>query len=302
MKQILVTGATGNVGRAVLDALAALPDFGTELAVTAGLRDPARLPPALAARGVRVVRFDLEDAATFASALAPGQRVFLLRPPQLAKGAPFVAFVAEAARRGVGFLVFLSVQGVEKSSVIPHHKIEKLIAASGIPYCFLRPGYFMENLTTVLRDELRAGALVLPAGRAPFNWIGVADIGRVAARVLADPGAHHGAKYDLTGPENLSFPEVLARIERLLGRTIRYDSPGPLRFLYRRWRAKQPLGYAAVVLLLHYLPRFQAAPPLSDAVARITGRPPATIDELIATDLRAALDAPACPGPGLLRG
>jgi uncharacterized protein YbjT (DUF2867 family) len=287
MHSLFLTGATGNVGRAVLDALVDLPGFGTQFRVTAGLRNPAEVPAEFAARGIGTQAFDFENPATFGPALQPGQAVFLLRPPQLSGTGPFEAFVAEAKRVGVGYLVFLSVQGVERSSVIPHHQIEKLIVGSGIPYGFLRPGYFMQNLTTTLRADLERNEIFLPAANALFNWVSVADIGRVAARVLTDPIAHHNARYDLTGPENRSFPEVVSRINRLLGRGLRYESPNLLRFFLRKRREGWPAGYILVVTLLHYLPRFQAKPPLSDAIERITGQPPTSVDEYIQTELRA---------------
>jgi uncharacterized protein YbjT (DUF2867 family) len=290
MPDLLITGATGNVGRAVLEALRREPGFGTAFTVTAGVRGsaPDWLSPA---GGVAVQPFDFTDSATFAPALRPGQVVFLLRPPQLSRTAPFVDFVNAARRAGVAFVVFLSVQGVERSSVIPHHKIEQLLIASGLPYCFLRPGYFMQNLTTTLGEDLRRGTLFLPAGQAPFNWVDVADIGRAAARVLLHPTVHRQARYDLTGPANYSFPQVVGLINERLPTQIRYESPNLLRFFWRKHRAGYPAAYTLVLTLLHYLPRFQAPPPLSDALAQLTGQPPTPLGTFIETELRAFLTA-----------
>lgn len=287
MQSLFLTGATGNVGRAVIDALVALPGFGARFRVTAGLRNPAEESSSFAALGVGTQAFDFEKPATFGPALLAGQALFLLRPPQLSSTEPFEAVVREAKRVGVGFIVFLSVQGVERSSLIPHHKIEQLIVDSGLPYCFLRPGYFMQNLTTTLRDDLRRGEIFLPADNALFNWVSVVDVGRVAARVLTNPAAHRRARYDLTGPENRSFPEVVSQINRLLGQRLRYESPNLLRFFLRKRREGYPAGYVLVLILLHYLPRFQSEPALSGAIRQITGQPATWIDDYIETELRA---------------
>src|SRR5690242_11433779 len=132
MPAIFITGATGNVGRAVIEELSSASSSGIE--IIAGVRDPAawRAHP-----HVRATHFDFADATTFPRAIASGQIVFLLRPPQLASTKPFDAFLSHAKSVGVAFIVFLSVQGVERSSIIPHNRIEKLVVASGLPYCFL---------------------------------------------------------------------------------------------------------------------------------------------------------------------
>ncbi|MDP5140566.1 MAG: NmrA family NAD(P)-binding protein, partial [Spirosomaceae bacterium] len=90
-------------------------------------------------------------------------------------------------------------QGAEDNSVIPHHKIERLIIDSGISYTFLRPAYFMQNFTTTLRKELvENNRIFLPAGEAKFTLVDVQDVGKVAAETLLSSDKHVNIGYDLT--------------------------------------------------------------------------------------------------------
>src|SRR6056297_3395326 len=112
-------------------------------------------------------------------------------------------------RQGVKEIVFLSVQGAEKSNVIPHRKIEKLILNSGLEYIFIRPSYFMQNLTTTLLEDIRKNhRIVLPAGRARFNWVDGKNVGEVGAVLLEHFEDYANQGIDVTGSENLSFYEV----------------------------------------------------------------------------------------------
>jgi uncharacterized protein YbjT (DUF2867 family) len=185
MLKIFLTGASGNVGQAVLQALQSSPDFESSQ-LFLGLREPSNQAQAR--------YFDFEQPASFLPALEGMQVLFLLRPPQLADVPRYFSpLIAAAQAAGLQHIVFLSVQGVEKSRYIPHHQIEALIRNSGIAYTFLRPAYFLENFTTTLRTELLENQRIfLPAGRAKFRLVGLADVGRVGAVVLLKPEAHAG--------------------------------------------------------------------------------------------------------------
>lgn len=279
MKQILVTGATGNVGLEVIRALA--QRGGTQ--VRAGVRDVARSAAALAPYpAVQPVPFDFLDAATHAAALAGCDALFLLRPPQVT-GA-FGDLIAAARHAGVQHVVFLSVQGAENNRFIPHHKTEELLMASGIPYTLLRPAYFMQNFTTTLRADLvERHQVFLPAGRARFTLIDVRDIGDVAAVVLTDPGTrHHGQAYALTAQYRLSFQQMADQLTAGLVTPIAYVSPSPWRFFWTKKREGVAPGFILIMLLLHYLPRFATEPPVTGAVADLTGHPPIEFAQFVA--------------------
>jgi len=258
MQRILITGATGTVGRSVL---AALPQR-TDLDIRAGVRDLARGAAALAAfPGVQPVSFDFADPASQDTALTGCDAVFLLRPPQLTDD--FGDFIAHAGQSGVRHIVFLSVQGAKNNRFIPHHKTEQLLINSGLAYTLLRPAYFMQNFTTTLRADLvERHRIFLPAGRARFTLIDVNDIGRVAALVLTEPSSRHlGQAYTLTAQYRLTFQQMADQLTAGLGRKITYISPSPWQFFWTKKHEGLAPGFILIMLLLHYLPRFQAERP-----------------------------------------
>ena len=271
MKRILVTGATGQVGSAVIAALSAYD----HILVRAGVRDLAvdALKWSDAAH-VEPVAFDFLDRASHDAALADCDSLFLMRPPQLT--GDFRDLIARARQHGVKHIVFLSVQGAEGNWFIPHHRIERRVVSGGVPYTLLRPAYVMQNFTSTLHDELvRRHRIFLPAGNARFTLVNVEDIARVAARVLTQPDTqHHGQAYTLTSATLLTFQQMAEKLTTGLGTPITYLSPGPWRF-YRtlRHEGREP-GLILVMLLLHMLPRFTGTPPVTHTVTYLTGRAP----------------------------
>lgn len=155
-QNILITGASGNVGQVILRHL---PDQMSHRIYRA-TRDP-----------------EPRDQELFFDFLKPGESqaslrnidlLFLLRPPAISQVKKYFAPIIEAAvEEKVKHIFFLSVQGAEGTSFIPHARIERLILESGIPYTFFRPSYFMQNLTTTLLDDIRHGRIFLPAGLSP---------------------------------------------------------------------------------------------------------------------------------------
>ncbi|MFP4078734.1 MAG: SDR family oxidoreductase, partial [Candidatus Izemoplasmataceae bacterium] len=147
--KVLVTGASGNVGRFVVQYLL---EKGEEV-VAAGT-DPNRLKT-LFNEAVKTVRLDFTDEKTFGEALKAVDRVFLMRPPHLGKAEALYPFIDRMKAHGIRLVAFLSLMGVEKNPFPPHHKIEKYIIKKNLPYAFIRPGFFMQNLTGIHAEEIR---------------------------------------------------------------------------------------------------------------------------------------------------
>jgi len=278
---ILVTGATGNIGVALVGELLRR---GGGHSVHAGVRSvekAKRVFPGLDLLGFR--EFDFEDPATFAGALKGIDVVFLLRPPHISKIDKVFRPLFDAIRAGgIGKVVLLSVQGAEASGVIPHRKIEKLALEYGLDWIFVRPSYFMQNLTTTLLDDIRKRrTIALPAKDAKFNWIDIGDIAEACAQVLVEFDARRNQAYVLTGSENLDFAQVVGKINDLTEAGISYAPVGPLRFVFRKLRERMPVGMAFVMCVLHFLPRLQAEPEITDTYRALTGKDPSTIDEFI---------------------
>lgn len=269
----LITGASGNVGQAVVEFLPL--SEGDRL-----YRATHRSRP-----GVPDERWlDFQKLESYATALAGIDAVFLLRPPQLADvDTYFKPFIDACRQSGIKHLVFLSVQGVEAMPYIPHAKIERLIEQSGLSYTFIRPAYFMQNLTTTLRDDIvLRQRLFLPAGKARFLWVDAQDVGRATAQVLRNWTDHKNRSYTITGPNLIDFRTVSQWLSEQLGHPIRYESPNWLRFFWIKRREGLSTGMILVMLMLHVLPRFQKPPLITDDYHQLTGGSPQTLRRFIA--------------------
>jgi len=281
---ILVTGANGNVGSevvrevvATLEADAggwrpALPDPDTS--IRAAVSDPTRspnVPP-----GVECVRFDFLDPNTFAAALEGVDRVFLMRPPHMADAEAFRPFLSAMRDAGVRQVVFLSLLGVEKNPVVPHHAIEKLIVASGLGYTMLRPSFFMQNLsTTHLKDIVTRGEIIVPAGNGRTSFIDARDIAAAAATVLAGTG-HLGRGYSLTGTEALTYSDCARLISEASGRTVVYTKPSGREFAKHMAEQGCDADFIKVMRAIYLVAKLRMAGKITGDLRYLIGREPIT--------------------------
>ncbi|MHA6626544.1 SDR family oxidoreductase [Pseudonocardia sichuanensis] len=186
---VVVTGATGTVGRFVVDELVA-----QGVAVRAASRTPR------SAARVEDVRFSFTDPATWGAAFDGASGLFLMRPPQIGKvRRDLLPAVAAARSAGVRQVVFLSVLGAEHNPLLPHRVVERWLDGSGMEVTHVRAGNFMQNLVTVHAADIRdRDRLVVPAGDARMSYVDARDVGALAARCLAG-GGHGGRAYAPTG-------------------------------------------------------------------------------------------------------
>ena len=280
MTKVLITGATGNVGTEVIKSL---QNIDHQLEIYAGVRNLNEDRLKLSNYKVNFSLFDFTDVETYKTALGGCEILFLLRPPQISEVEKyFKPLVDTCKKNGVKHIVFLSVQGVEKSKIIPHHKIEKLIVDSKIPYTFLRPAYFMQNFTTTLHDDLvNKKRIYLPAGNAKFTLVDVRDIGAVSATILTNISKHINKSYELTCKVKLTFLEMARILSDILGIEIQYISPNLISFFLTKRKEKTPTMFILVMIMLHYFPRFQKEPETTNWVEKITNRQPTTFEQFI---------------------
>jgi uncharacterized protein YbjT (DUF2867 family) len=280
MKKVLITGATGNVGMAVIKSLSKMPHT---LQIVAGVRDVSTDKAELAHYKTDFVHFDFTDISTYKSALEGCDMLFLLRPPQISNTEKYFKPLIETAKEiDIKHIVFISVQGVEKSTIIPHNKIEKLIVESKINYTFLRPAYFMQNFLGSLHNDLvTKKRIFLPAGNAKFTLIDVRDVGEVAAKILINPTKYINKSYELTANEALNFSEMAEQLSKGLGTPITYQSPNLIHFYWQKRKEKVPFAFILVMIMLHFLPRFQKTPPNTEGVKNILGKEPITFHQFI---------------------
>ena len=285
MPKVLVTGATGNVG---IEVLSALQKLNHNLEIYAGVRNTASENKKLANFNINTIQFDFTDIETFLPALKDIDILFLLRPPQISNVKKyFEPLVKTIKKTSIKHIVFLSVQGVEDSTIIPHYKIEKLIVQSKISYTFLRPAYFMQNFTTTLRNDLlKNNRIYLPAGQAKFTLIDASDIGSVAAKVLVEPQNHINKAYDLTNNQILTFTEMAEKISNILHKHIQYISPNLLNFFLTKRKEKTPVMLILVMIMLHYFPRFKKTPKTTSWVKIITGEEPNSFENFVESNVK----------------
>ena len=281
MKRILVTGATGNIGLEVVHYLSEL-NSGSE--ILAAVRNVERAKKTFRNYPNLLYRqFDFENEHTYSEAFDRVDILFLLRPPHISDVEKFFRPLLDAAKKNeINKVVFLSVQGAEKSKVIPHNKIERLIQELKFNYIFVRPSYFMQNLTTTLLPEiLNNKSITLPSGKAIFNWIDVKNIGEATANLILKFDKYQNQAYEITGTENKNFGDVARLISKITAERISFKSINPISFYLRKKKEGVKNGFAMVMTILHFLPRLQAEPKISDNYQKLTGKVPTTLQEFI---------------------
>jgi uncharacterized protein YbjT (DUF2867 family) len=274
---ILVIGATGNVGREVVKSLHAR-GYNARAAASSE-KSFTRLPEEAAEKVV----FDFAKPETIAPAFAGIKKMFLMRPPAISDIETYIKPVIDyAAENGVEQIAFLSLMGVEEKSYVPHYKVEQFMKESGVPYTFLRAGFFMQNLDTTHRaDIVEYDDIFIPAGNAKTAFVDARDLGAVAAHVLTTPG-HKDKAYDLTGKESLTYDEVAEIFTETLGRKITYSRPSLLRFARRMKKRGYPWGYVVVTAGLYLSTRRGSAETIADDMAQLLLREPLTMRQYVA--------------------
>lgn len=213
---IVVTGATGNIGRPLTQALA---EAGEQ--VTAVSRHAANVPD-----GVRHVVADLADPASLEPALAGAKAMFLLLSGDLhAAGANPADVITQAAASGVRRVVLLSSLGVVTrpfgTTRIAMLELEKALRESGLDWALLRPGGFASNALWWAESVRTQRTVAAPFGDVGVPIVDPADIAEVAAACLLDD-RHLGGVYELTGPEVITPREQAEAIAAALGEPVRF--------------------------------------------------------------------------------
>lgn len=271
---IFVTGATGNVGKEVVFHLL---KRGHRVIASKTSRSGGEDTPQLTYRN-----FDFTKPDSWEPCLEGADRVFLMRPPHISNIKrdiyPFLQYLKE---KEIQQVVFLSVQGAEKNKKIPHHKVETFITELGIPHTFVRPSFFMQNLTSTHLEEIRdERCLFVPTGKGTTNFIDVRDIGEICARMfLEDTYLNRG--YTVTGEKSYSYKEVAELLSSGLEREIGFADPGPLRFVsYHLKKGRKP-AMTLVMLALYSVVKSGRGDISTSTSAEILQRPAVSLEDFI---------------------
>lgn len=268
-KPILVTGATGTVGRDVVKLLSK-----KGAAVRAGVRDQARARQRFD-DDIALVTFDFENESSFAAALDGVEKVFLL-PPLLPNQVELTnAFVDAAKHAGVRRIVKLSAIGVDGEIQFTvgkwHAANEQHIRELGLAFTFLRPNSFMQNFITYFPP--RNGAIYLPWGNGTASFVDTRNIASVAAEVLTSDG-HEEKIYTLTGPAALAIAEVAEILSETVGREFKYVDVPEDAARYGMLQAGVPKWQVEALMELHAINKQNRWSAVTSDVEKVTGIPP----------------------------
>ena len=276
---ILVTGATGTLGGAVAHQLLSAGEQ-----VRALVRDPDKAS-GLEDSGAELVQGDLAKPETLDPALEGIERAFLLTQPSVELE---TNFVESAKRSGLGHLVKQSAMGADPDSpyAMPsaHGQMERKIQDSGIPYTFLRPTHFMQNLLAFGDTVARSHALPLPIKdpEVAINMVDARDVAAVAVVVLTDDG-HEGNTYTITGPEVLTFQDVAEELSEGLGQRVEFVPLSPEASEEELREAGMAEPVPPFVDYFRQLSSEDTALDIkTDTVEEVTGRPPRSLEQFAA--------------------
>ncbi|MFF4371247.1 SDR family oxidoreductase [Streptomyces sp. NPDC001594] len=277
---MLVTGATGTIGREVLRHLA------PEVPVRVMARQPARVTDAPAK--AEIVPGDYDEAESLDRALEGVDSVFLVTS-RVGRDDDR-RFLRAAREAGVRHVVKLSAAAVEDSRADDlitrwQRGNEDLLRGSGMEWTLLRPRSFMSNTLSWASSVRSAGVVRALYGTSANSCVDPRDVAEVAVRALTEPG-HAGRVHVLTGPAALTAVEQTAQLSELLGRALRYEEMGPegARSL---WSTRYPDPVVEALLRSAERQRDGAKAGVVDTVEEVTGRPAGTFRAWAAGQLAA---------------
>lgn len=272
--KILVTGATGNVGSALLPLLQS--DISRVIAGSTHGHAVGTTPGR---------KIDFNEPAQLAGAFADIDIAFIVIPlhPNMVQMGANVAMAAKSA--GVKHLIRVSGAGADPASPFAVGRVQgetdRYLIESGIPTTLLRPKNFMQNFSNFLANMIKHGSFYSSQGEGMIPFIDVRDIAAVAAEVLKNPSAHAGQAYVLTGAELLTNRDALNLISKAIGRTIDLiDIPEEAAVKSMR-DTGMPEFVVEVMSSLNQVIAAGYVAELTDTVERTTGHKPRSFNDYV---------------------
>lgn len=274
---ILITGASGNVGKEVLkQAAQAAARTGKKIRAGFQSSSKATVPP-----GVEVVSIDYNRPETLRAALKGVDRVFLVGPPT-AELPALERKAADVIAESKTHLVKLSAMGGRDAIFTRHHaESEDYIQSVGVPYTFLRPNGFMQNIVIYNAVPINTqNAFYGTEAEGRVSQIDIRDVAAVAVKVLTEDG-HIGKAYTLTGPEAITNSEVAQLLSEVLGREIRFVNLPPQQLRPALLSAGLSEWNADALLDLQRLYREGKAATVTRDVEQLLGRKPTSFADFL---------------------
>ncbi|MER7754783.1 SDR family oxidoreductase [Kitasatospora sp. NPDC097643] len=280
----VVTGATGQLGRLVVEGLLAAVPAG-EIAVV--VRSAAKAE-AWAERGVRVHEADYNRPGTLDGVFAAGDRVLLISGNELgSRVAQHGAVIDAAAAAGVALLAYTSAPGAATFRLADEHKAtEELVRAAGVPHTLLRNGWYTENYLGDAAGTVERGVVLGSAGEGRVATAPRRDYADAAVAVLLGEG-HENRVYELSGDAAWSLPELAAELSQASGRPVEHRNVSPAEHREVLVGAGVPEGFAEVFVDVDAgIARGELAGTPGD-LARLIGRPTVPLAESVRAALKA---------------
>lgn len=279
-----VTGASGQLGRLVLEELLQTTDAGKIVAL---VRDPSKLSD-LAAKGVVVRRFDYDDEATLGEALTGVDRLLLISSSEVGRReAQHQAVITAAKAKNVGFITYISLLHADSSPLGlagEHRATEAAIEASGLSYALLRNGWYLENYTMSANMEIAHGAVIGSTGTGRVSAASRVDYAAAAAKVLLEQSDGKQV-YELAGDDSFTLSDYAKTLAEVSGKPVIYQHLGEDDFR----SALQGMGLpAAVADMVANSSASAASDALFDenrALSKLIGRPTTTLSTAVAAAL-----------------
>jgi NAD(P)H dehydrogenase (quinone) len=280
-----ITGATGQLGRLVIDVLLkTVPAY----RIVAGVRNPAKARD-LADRGVIVREADYDRPDTLPTALAGVDKLLLISSTDVSGRLPKHRAVIEAAQRaGVSLIAYTSMLHADTSPArlaVEHRQTEEVIATSGLPAVILRNGWYTENHLLALPAALEHGAFVGAAGVGRFSSAARKDYAEAAAVALTADG-HAGKIYELAADQAFTLAELAAEVSRQSGKSVVYSDLSQAAFEGVLTGAGLSADLAALLADADAAAARGALFDDGGALGRLIGRPTTPLASLVASALR----------------
>jgi NAD(P)H dehydrogenase (quinone) len=283
---ITVTGATGHLGRLVIESLL---DRGVPAGeIVAAVRQPDRAAD-LAGRGVQVRHADYTKPETLAGAFAGTDRLLLISSSEVGQRlAQHTNAVGAAVDAGVSLIAYTSILGADTATgplVGEHRDTEAAIRASGLPFVLLRNSWYLENYTEHLAPALEHGAILGAARDGRVAAATRADYAEAAAAVLAAGGRPAGV-YELAGDEPFTLGELAAELSRQSGKEVAYRDLPADEYTDALVAAGLPAGYAAALAGSDVALAKGELTSDSGDLSRLIGRPTTSLADAVALALK----------------